>query len=336
MPGRHGKTKMRFATVCSGIGAPEVAWAPLGWEPAFCSEIEPFPCAVLNIHRPEVPNYGDMRKYKEWSDAAVELICAGTPCQAFSVAGLRKGLDDPRGNLTLVFLGILRRYRPKWVVWENVPGVLSDKTGAFGAFLGGLAQLGYGFAYRVLDAFYFGVPQRRRRVFVIGHLGNWQYPAAVLFERHSLQGHTPPSRKTGKGFAADLAPSLTSSGRGVERTGESRGQDPVIACFQAGNTKQHGKGFTVDGPAYTLDRTVQSVAGPNMQVRRLTPKECERLQGFPDNFTKIPYKGKSPDQCADGPRYKALGNSMAVPVLSWIGKRIVEVEQIRHPELINI
>ena len=110
----------------------------------------------------------------------------------------------------------------------------------------------------------------------------------------------------------------------------------MIACFQAGNTKQHGKGFTVDGPAYTLDRTVQSVAGPNMQVRRLTPKECERLQGFPDNFTKIPYKGKSPDQCADGPRYKALGNSMAVPVLTWIGKRIVEVEQIRHPELINI
>ena len=220
---------MKFATICSGIGAPEVAWTALGWEPVFASEIEKFPSAVLAHHRPGVPNYGDMTKFKEWPDVGtIDLICAGTPCQAFSVAGLRKGLDDPRGNLTLVYLAIIEHYRPRWVVWENVPGVLSDKTGAFGAFLGGLGQLGYGWAYRVLDAQYFGVAQRRRRVFVVGYLGDWRRAAAVLFDRESLSGNPPPSREKGEGASAGVVPSLTGSGRGTARTGESRGQDPVV------------------------------------------------------------------------------------------------------------
>jgi DNA (cytosine-5)-methyltransferase 1 len=428
---------MNFATVCSGIGAPEAAWKPLGWKCLFQSEIEQFPSAVLKHHYPDVPNLGDMEKYKEWPDYDLSngVICAGTPCQAFSVAGLRKGLDDPRGNLTLVFLGIIRRYRPWWVVWENVPGVLSDKTGAFGAFLGGLGQLGYGFAYRILDAQYFGVPQRRRRIFVVGCLGGWQCAAAVLFERHSLQGHTPPSRQAGQGFAADLAPSLTSSGRGVERTGESRGQDPVIAhslgsdgfdankddtgretplvmahgqgnaeivrdgspsltcnheqpiCFhgtqdtcvsdiafaqgrnngqenviaiaqnQRGEVREMeqcpslsvgggkpGRGYpaiafqtkqssTSQSPSYgeiTPPLDVGKAGGiatkNGMRVRRLTPRECERLQGFPDDYTLVEYRGKP---ASDGPRYKALGNSMAVPVVRWIGKRIKMVQGIK-------
>jgi DNA (cytosine-5)-methyltransferase 1 len=204
---------MRYATVCSGIEAPSVAWHPLGWTPVFFSEIEAFPSAVLAHHYPQVPNRGDMNTFREWPLESVDLICAGTPCQSFSVAGLRKGLDDPRGNLTLVYLAILDRFRPRWMVWENVPGVLSDGTGAFGSFLGGLGQLGYGFAYRVLDAQHFGVPQRRRRVFVVGCLGNWRAAAAVLFERHSLQGNPAPSREARERVAASSARSVAIRGR---------------------------------------------------------------------------------------------------------------------------
>ena len=190
---------MKFLSVCSGIEAASVAWQPLGWSAVAFSEIEPAPCAVLAHHYPGTPNWGDMTKYKEWPDVAIDLLCGGTPCQSFSVAGLRKGLDDPRGNLMLTFGAIAAKYRPKWLVWENVPGVLSSKGGAdFGAFLGMLGELGYGFAYRVLDAEYFGVAQRRRRVFVVGCLGDWQSAAAVLFERHSLSGHPAPRRQAGE------------------------------------------------------------------------------------------------------------------------------------------
>jgi len=193
---------MKYISICSGIEAASVAWHSLGWKPLAFSEIEPFPCAVLAHHWPHVPNLGDMTKYENWTtDIRPDLIVGGTPCQAFSVAGLRKGLADPRGNLTLTFLAILARHRPQWVVWENVPGVLSENTGAFGAFLGGLGELGYGFAYRVLDAQYFGVAQRRKRVFVVGYLGDWRPAAAVLFERESLSGDSPPSRSARKGTA---------------------------------------------------------------------------------------------------------------------------------------
>ena len=191
---------MTYLSICSGIEAATTAWHPLGWKPIAFSEIEPFPCAVLAHHWPHVPNLGDMTKHHDWpTTLKPDLIVGGTPCQAFSVAGLRKGLADPRGNLTLTFLSIVAQYKPQWVVWENVPGVLSDKTGAFGAFLGGLGQLGYGFAYRVLDAQYFGVAQRRRRVFVVANLTDWRRAAAVLFESHSLSGDSPPSRSERKG-----------------------------------------------------------------------------------------------------------------------------------------
>lgn len=423
---------MNFGSVCSGIEAASAAWHPLGWTTEFLSEIEQFPSAVLAHHYPDVPNLGDMTKFKEWPDAAIDVLVGGTPCQSFSVAGLRKGLDDPRGNLMLTYLAIADRYRPKWLVWENVPGVLSSNGGRdFGTFLGGLGQLGYGFAYRVLDAQYFGVPQRRRRVFVVGCLGEWRAPAAVLFERHGLQWNTPPRREAGEGFATDVAPSLTASGRGVERTGETRGQDPVVAqpyrvanCLTARTAKgvnsalnegqtpvitQYGpvagsltarhdsspcadrgqnivavhgtQDPCVSDQAFALGRNngqenavVQSVSIrgreggasaelsgevatvlrasqgggdkphvlTSMRVRRLTPVECERLQGFPDDYTRIPWKGgywpadkHSPEiraaiaeQCPDGPRYKALGNSMAVPVMRWIGERIKMVSEV--------
>lgn len=222
---------MRFLSVCSGIEAASVAWNPLGWKAVAFSEIEPFPCAVLAHHYPDTPNWGDMTNYKEWPDVAIDLLCGGTPCQSFSVAGLRKGLDDPRGNLMLTFGAIAAKYRPRWLVWENVPGVLSSNGGQdFASFLGllsgqivkvpaggwrnsgivsGIAEA-YGVAYRVLDAQFFGVPQRRRRVFVVGCLGDWRSAAAVLLERHGLSGNPPPSRQTRQG----LAPTLSARAQG--------------------------------------------------------------------------------------------------------------------------
>jgi DNA (cytosine-5)-methyltransferase 1 len=226
---------MNYLSICSGIEAASVAWHPLGWKPVAFSEIEKFPSAVLAHHYPTTPNLGDMTKFNDWNITdPIDLLVGGTPCQAFSVAGLRRGLDDPRGNLTLTFLAMARKFRPRWVVWENVPGVLSDKTNAFGQFLGGLAELGYGCAYRVLDAQYFGVAQRRRRVFVVGYLGDWQRAAAVLFEPESLRGDSAPSREKREGTAEGVGycPSVGGTlDRGVPaRSGGAAGYfDQMIA-----------------------------------------------------------------------------------------------------------
>lgn len=429
---------MRYLSVCSGIEAATCAWHPLGWTPVGFSEIEKFPAAVLAYHYPEVPNFGDMTRYLEWpDDLAPDLLVGGTPCQSFSVAGLRKGLDDPRGNLMLTFGSIARRYRPEWLVWENVPGVLSSNGGRdFGTFLGMLAELGYGFAYRVLDAQYFGVAQRRRRVFVVGHLGDWRRAAAVLFERNSLSGHPAPSREAGQAVAA-----LTANGVGTCGADDNQGQaghliastGGVSHCLNAGGMgwqdfetetltahTLRGEGFDASedgtgrgtplvpvayrtspncGAWMTGDRTDALTTGTdrtshvlafnlrgredgaqpeidpdnlaslraasggssrsyiaNHAVRRLTPRECERLQGFPDDYTRIPtWNGwRDLDACEtpeglmaegfnvkqskktgrwrvrdpDGPRYKAIGNSMAVPVMRWIGERIDMVSAI--------
>ena len=196
---------MRYGSVCSGIEAATAAWHPLGWEPAFFSEIEPFPRAVLAHHYPDVPLHGDFTTIQGDEYGPIDLLVGGTPCQSFSIAGLRGGLDDDRGNLALEFLRLAQRKRPKWLVWENVPGVLSSNGGRdFGSILGGMVECGYGFAYRVLDAQYFGVAQRRRRVFVVGCLGDGASAAAVLFERHSLQGHPTPRREKGQRLADTL------------------------------------------------------------------------------------------------------------------------------------
>ena len=211
-------SKLNVLTACSGIGAPEHAWRDLPFNFIGCSEIEPFPSAVLKHHYPNLTNYGDMTKYRDWNlnGSNVDVLFAGTPCQSFSVAGLRQGMASPNGNLALVFLGMVERFAPRWVVWENVPGVLSSNGGRdFGAFLGALGQLGFGYAYRTLDAQYFGVPQRRRRVFVVGYLGDWRRAAAVLFEPKSLHGDITKSRKTRK----KIAPTVT-TGAPYSRTGQ--------------------------------------------------------------------------------------------------------------------
>jgi len=257
---------MRYLSVCSGIEAASAAWMPLGWRPVAFSEIEPFPTSVLAHHHPGVPNWGDMTKYKEWPDEPIDLLCGGTPCQSFSVAGLRKGLADPRGNLMLTFGAIAAKYRPKWLVWENVPGVLSSNGGRdFGTFLGMLGQLGYGFAYRVLDAQYFGVAQRRRRVFVVGCLGDWRSAAAVLFERHSLQGHPAPSREKGK--VAPTIPARSTAGGGLGTDFDLDGGVIESFAIQAGALRTNpasgpdGVGVQADH-AYTLEARaeVQAVA----------------------------------------------------------------------------
>jgi DNA (cytosine-5)-methyltransferase 1 len=456
---------MNYLSVCSGIEAATVAWQHLGWNPLGFSEIEKFPAQVLATHYPLTPNMGDMTNYKQWRiDEPVNLIVGGTPCQSFSVAGLRKGLEDPRGNLALTYVGLLDHLKPEWFIWENVPGVLSSNHGQdFSAFLSALAYIGYGFAYRVLDAQYFGVPQRRRRVFVVGCARGWQYPAKVLFEPSCLSGDLTKGRKKREETSRTSIPSVANtlqttcndysradgfnmiayewhnqdsrikpinvaatlncnaggreghlvqavyenhpSDSRVKEMGEvcqtvtstwgSGGgnvpfvQQAVAIQDTSGRDKaQNGKGWNEE-VSYTLDATglqgvsyafepsiakregnpsrfnenisptlradmgdnqvaVACLGGQhpnaavgenisptltnamgaggghipiigNMAVRRLTPTECERLQGFPDGYTDIKPNGK---QTPDGPRYKALGNSMAVPVMRWIGERI--------------
>jgi len=197
---------LRYLSVCSGIEAASMAWEPLGWQPAAFAEVEKFPSAVLAHHWPQVPNMGDMNNHEQWDLPAISVLVGGTPCQSFSVAGLRKGLHDPRGGLMLTFLEIAQRRRPQWIVWENVPGVLSSDGGRdFGAFLGALGALGYGWAYRVLDAQWFGVAQRRRRVFVVANLGDGTAPAKVLFESESVCRNPAPSREAGERTAANAA-----------------------------------------------------------------------------------------------------------------------------------
>ena len=391
---------MRYGSVCSGVEAATAAWHPLGWSPQWFSEIDKFPSAVLAHHYPDVPNLGDMTKFKEWPiDRSIDLLVGGTPCQSFSIAGLRKGLEDPRGNLMLTYLAMAEQLKPKWLVWENVPGVLSSNGGKdFGTFLSALGEIGYGFSWRILDAQYFGVPQRRRRLFVVGHLGNWKRAAAVLFERESMSGHPAPSREAGQNAAPTVTQGAPFSRTGNERveaeavvaqclttrtgsaydpttetlpvtgfdaynnqaTGEvsktiDTGQDyhhvPIV--FGAQNSANQGDSVSTEvtptpdksktpavamydpvpplmarssrGAAQTLSPGYQTdghMVSMGMQVRRLTPIECERLQGFPDNFTQIPWRNKAAEDCPDGPRYKAMGNSMAVPVMRWIGERI--------------
>ncbi|MBD9542929.1 DNA (cytosine-5-)-methyltransferase [Ensifer sp. ENS04] len=287
----NDNTALRFLSVCSGIEAASVAFKPLGWKAVAFSEIENFPSAVLAHHYPDVPNLGDMTKFKEWPDYAIELLCGGTPCQSFSQGGLRKGLDDPRGSLMLTYLAIARRYRPATLVWENVPGVLSSNGGRdFGTFLGGLAECGYGFAYRILDAQFFGSPQQRRRVVVVGCLGDPERARQILFEHEGAAWRASPKRT-----------------------------EIVSVCL------------TARGPGSLDDRETYVVDGHG--VRHLTPLEHERIQGFPDEYTLVPYRGR---MAADQPRSKALGNSWAVPKFAWLGRRIqalmpsVEVANDNH------
>lgn len=463
-----------YGSACSGIESASLAWEPLGWRASWFAEIEPFPCAVLAYHWPHVPNLGDMTRIHQkvlWgSVAAPDVLIAGTPCQAFSVAGLREGLDDDRGQLTLSYMRLcdandfIRRREGKpeaVIVWENVPGVLSSKDNAFGCFLAGLAgddaeiepgdrpETGKSnkywrwdkktcqhipkwsnagcvigpkrtVAWRVLDAQYFGVAQRRRRVFVVASARAGFNPAAVLFEQEGVRRDIAPSREareeitgplesrsTAGGFpgtdgaisghiqpydmtafgqygpgnsastvkardykdATDLVvhgtqdpcvSKTTAFALGRNNGGENvlcesvslRGREggataelggnicPTLKASQGGGDKPHVLAFSAKdygqdateelSPTLRAGNSNSSHANSGnwmaiesqMRVRRLTPVECERLQGMPDNHTQIPWRGKPAEQCPDGPRYKAIGNSKAVDVVQWLGMRI--------------
>lgn len=348
---------LRYLSVCAGIEAVSVAVRGMGWTPSAFCEIEKFPCAVLAHHWPEVPNLGDMTRWHEWPEEVftADLLVGGTPCQAFSVAGLRNSLDDERGNLTLTYARILdhidrvraaRGLPPAVCLWENVPGVLNTKDNAFGCFLAGLAgedvpleppggrwtDAGYvrgpqrAVAWRCLDAQYFGLAQRRKRVFVVAGAGAIR-PEQVLLEWEGVRRDSPPSRETGQGAAGTPAcrPAI-SSGQGWWSESDVgatiRVQDSVTkadtlipqTCGLRGQTRK-SRGDKGGGHE-------ESVGHTPWQVRRLTVTECEFLMGVPRNFTLIPWRGKPASDCPDGPRYKALGNSMAVPVIRWICERI--------------
>lgn len=348
---------LRYGSVCSGIEAVSVAWQGMGFEPAWFSEIEPFPCAVLAHHYPNIPNHGDMTTLPErilsGEIEAPDILVGGTPCQAFSVAGSRKSLEDERGNLTLVFvrildaINIIRRKLGKpdtILLWENVPGVLSTRDNAFGCFLAALLGesqelvhtggrwTGAGIvrsdeceiAWRILDAKYFGVPQRRRRVFLVaGNRG--RRVAQILFEQPGESGNLKQGRKKGKESAAFIESSFgayreSNVGGTVKRTGGAlSGGSETILVSKIGATLSTGFGGRgVD--SYQICNGNCVINYP--KVRKLTPIECERLQGFPDNYTQIPWRNKPAEQCPDTPRYMAIGNSMAVPVMRWIGSRI--------------
>ena len=390
---------MRFGSVCSGIEAASVAWSSLGWSAAWFAEIAPFPSKVLAHRHPQVPNVGSLVGLAARLTGAhrgIDLLVGGTPCQSFSVAGLRGGLTDDRGNLALEFCRLADALRPRWVLWENVPGVLSSGKGRdFGAIVGALVELGYGVAWRVLDARYAGVPQRRRRVFLVASARGAAAAGAVLFEPEGVRRDSPPRSEAredvagtlgggpgGRGWSSDTdrmtfvpehARCLTTSAQRIDtetetfvatcfdptqvtsRTNRSncsgdsaalaaKGRPPHIAF----NARQDPVSGPISGPIDTDPSTWAvcvtgeathalravgadasedgtgrgtPITATATRVRRLTPTECERLQGFPDGYTAIP-------GAKDGPRYAALGNSMAVPVMAWIGKRIALVDSI--------
>ena len=335
---------MNYISVCSGIEAATVAWNKLGWNPLGFSEVDKFPSAVLQHHYPNVPNLGDMTNYKEWNiNESVDLIIGGTPCQSFSISGLRKGLEDPRGNLALTYIGLLDHFKPKYFIWENVLGVLSSNKGEdFSSFIRAIQEIRYGFAYRVLDAQYFGVPQRRKRVFVVGcSSGDWRSAAEILFESESLSRDTEESRQKGKDSTKETRGSSTTDNRWPARISNTL---DVAYHDKLGLEDQH---INADCPKFVptvyeshpndsrvtdMGETCTTVTarwgtgGNNTPlvnqsvIRRLTPVECERLQGFPCGYTEIPYNNRP--HTPDGHRYKALGNSMAVPVIRWLGERI--------------
>lgn len=425
---------MRYLSLFSGVEAASVAWHPLGWECVAVSEIEPFPCAVLAHHYPTVPNLGDVTKVTEADIAAlgpIDLVVFGSPCQDLSVAGKRRGLAGERSGLFHTAMDIIGWARKhcgcRWALWENVPGAFSSNQGRdFAAVVEQMAGVavdvprsGWGtegvalgeeglVEWAVLDAQWFGVAQRRRRVFALADFGDWFNRPPVLLESYRLRGDTPPRREAGQETAGGV-------GAGVDlRNGSITGDvtmtvqagahapdpgstphllQPVAIQDVTGREKaQNGKGWNDDGTSYTLDTAatqgvalavhgtqdpdlrfdqahtlgrnsgqenavlaeyyshdychdrIYSVEGISpalncsqihsfrtaMAVRRLTPTECERLQGFPDGWTLIPLQRKKPTDVlkfsADGPRYKALGNSMAVPVMRWIGEQIAIAE----------
>ncbi len=429
---------MDYLSLFSGIEAASVAWAPLGWRPLAFAEVDAFPSAVLRERFPSVPNLRDVTKVN-WRGfvkdfGRPDVLVGGSPCQSFSIAGTRTGLGGASG-LMWEYVRAVREVRPRWLLWENVPGALSSTHGEdFGCLLRSLDALGYGLAWRVLDAQFFGVAQRRERVFLVGRLGDPGGPCQVLFEPDCLSWNPPQGREKRKELAAAAGRVPTcagfkhSAGSGENGVGHEEESCNTLLCMTDTQThssvtddgtcgtvtshamkdapvvatvhqNQEGAVTVTEGMAGTLtsgssvsrqqlvafaqntrdevrvqgDGTLSGAlsASPGMKqttyvcmaddnanaavdveccgtlkcgggapqvarrmsVRRLMPRECERLQGFPDDWTRIPWRGRPAEECPDGPRYKAIGNSMAVPVMRWLGERIAMADGIPPEEV---
>lgn len=423
-------TSVDYLSLFSGIEAASVAWSPLGWLPLAFAEVDAFPRAVLKARFPSVPNLGDVTKVN-WRGfvrdfGRPDVLVGGSPCQSFSIAGTRTGLEGASG-LMWEYVRAVREVRPEWVLWENVPGALSSSNGEdFRCLLEALDALGYGLAWRVLDAQFFGVAQRRELVFLVGRLGS-RPPVEVLFEPKSVLWDSKPSREKRKelaaragrgpsvagfkfhqgagagniGFEVEQSPTCTADwhnpavicmaddtakaaidrdvcgtlkvgGSNLSETGCLNPEDPQSKrVFTAGSCAPTLSSGTTEGmniqpsvlvptnhvvlmtdtqanTSYggdvcgtltshaTKDAPVLACGDGRQNgwaVRRLTPRECERLQGFPDDWTLIPWKGRPAEECPDGPRYKAIGNSMAVPVMRWLGERIAMADEIPPEEV---
>ena len=338
---------MRYGSVCSGIEAATVAWRHLGWECAFVSEIDAFASAVLKERLPAVPNLGDFTKIEKGCyDGEIDLLVGGTPCQSYSYAGLRGGIADARGGLAVEFAGLAFRTDVRWLVWENVTGVLTSGGGRdFAAFLSALAGWdvpvpangwknsgvvtcapgGFGLSWRVLDARYTrvqqfprGVPQRRRRVILVGCRGDWESAAEVLLGDELCGGFDPPRRE------ARLRPA-PDDGAGLEERASEECFPIDMMNIEGRTSCLRTKCYDEAGAAmYTLRSShVGAVCTPH-DLRRLMPVESERLMGFPEGWTDVPWKG---GRAPGGYRHRALGNSMCVNVMAWVGERIDTVEK---------
>lgn len=346
---------MRYVSTFSGVEAATLAWRPLGWEALCFAEVDAFPSAVLSYRFPEVPNLGDVTKV-DWRRfrGAADLVVGGSPCQSFSVAGARTGLEGASG-LMWEYVRAVRELMPRWLLWENVPGALSSTHGEdFRCLLASLDGLGYGLAWRVLDAQFFGVAQRRRRVFLVGYLGDPDPACEVLFEPESLRWDSESSKEKREalasgagggagcaGFSRRLGPKTRSIGFEEERSPaptDPSARPPAVAytaqvrCGCEGG----GKGALVqeDVSATLSTSQTQTLFEPGEKgylVRRLTPRECERLQGMPDDWTLVPWRGKPAEECPDAPRYKAIGNSMCVNVMRWLGERVQAADEGMEP-----
>ena len=344
---------MKYVSIFSGIEAASAAWEPLGWEPIIFSENDQFPSAVLKERYPTVPNLGDITAVN-WREALADrarpdMLVGGSPCQSFSIAGSRTGLKGASG-LMWEYVRAVRELRPRWILWENVPGALSSAHGEdFRCLLQSLDGLGYALAWRILDAEFFGLAQRRRRVFILGSLEGEHNPGDALFSHTDLSPNPDkpilPGNDGLKGGC--LTPgeiqqervygtgSVSATLNAVHRTGGTHGMNIMDTWVRAldFNPTASRLRYAATGTCQTL--TSRAGTGGNQVpllssgnppvIRRLTPVECERLQGFPDGWTDVPYKGKA--HGPDSARYRALGNSMAVPVMMWLGQAVEQADQ---------
>ena len=331
---------LTIASVCSGVGGELIA-APDGWRGLWFSEVSPFPSAVLDYRFPSIPNHGDLNEFENWKiKERPDVLIAGTPCQSFSTAGAKRGFDDPRGQLTIKYFELVARLRPRWVIWENVPNALNT---ALPLVIDHLTDSGYCAAWRILNSIGFGVPQKRRRLFLVAHHQDWRCAGAVLFDgaggRRIPQARQEQHAAGVSGIVGTVYSQYRSDGENHFTKGDATGAlvasmhksdaRPMVWCPGASSdgavTKQDHIGcLDGQGKVGGAARVVVEQGG----LRFLTPEECEQLMGIPPGWTAIPWNGKPADQCPTGHRYLAIGNAICIDPLRWILERLGFVDKL--------